>query len=76
MEFNDTTGIDSPGNGFMSGAFDACVAGADNEADGTCEVVCAYAENVNSGTQNMIYCVGQHPAHEDARMTILLVENE
>ena len=68
-------GVDDPGNGFLNGEFSTCSAGSVEEADGTCEVVCAYAEDVNSSGKNMIYCVGQHPSDEDKRVTLLFVEN-
>jgi hypothetical protein len=49
-----SAGIDDLGNGFLNGEFTTCSPGAVEEADGTCEVICAYAEEVNSSEQNMI----------------------
>ncbi len=65
-----TSDVNSPANGFVSGQFENCVS---NGGDGTCQITCAGAGNVNGSGKTMIYCVGQHPSDEDRRITLLFI---
>lgn len=68
--------VNAPANGFIHGTMDGtCSNGDQNEFDGSCEVICSLAENVNSSGRNMIFCVSQDLQEEDRRITMLLVEN-
>lgn len=72
VSFDTSTGINSPANGFIRGAFGTCSANGSG-SDGSCEVSCAAATNVNSSGKVLLYCIGQHPSDEDRRVTMLFV---
>lgn len=72
ISFDTSSGLNSPANGFIRGSFGSCSANGSG-SDGSCEVSCAAATNVNSSGKTLLYCVGQHPSDEDRRVTMLFV---